>query len=60
MKKKKKEETVEKRFPNARARAAADAAIEGLDAKLPMTVFLDTWIVKYAEVTGVDPMKLLR
>lgn len=59
MKRKKRERTVEEMFPNARARQAADEAIDSLDPKEPMTKFLDTWIVKYAEVAGIDPLKLL-
>jgi len=43
MKKKRKEPTIEEKFPNAKARAAADAAIDKLDVALPMHVYLDTW-----------------
>lgn len=58
-KRRSKELTVEERFPNARARLTADKAIEAIDAREPMTKFLDTWIAVYSEVSGVDPMKLL-
>ena len=52
MKQKKKKDEVELRFPTARAREIADKAIEGLDAKLPMSAFIDTWYIAYTEAGG--------
>ena len=56
-KKPKKEPTVEKLFPNARARAAADAAIESLDPKLPMSAYLDAWEAAYFAVAKSSPFR---
>lgn len=39
-------------FPTAKARAAADVAIDAIDPKLPMTAFLDTWLAAYAAAGG--------
>jgi hypothetical protein len=41
-----------KHFPTARARAAADAAINALDPRLSMTAFLDHWIAAYTAAGG--------
>jgi hypothetical protein len=57
MKRKKRERTVEEVFPNARARQAADEAIDKLDPKEPMTTFLDTWETAYFAVAGRSPFR---
>jgi hypothetical protein len=57
MPKKRKERTVEELFPNARARVAADAAIDKLDVSLPMHVFLDTWEAAYFAVAKKSPFR---
>lgn len=54
---KRKEETVEDRFPNARARKAADEAIDVLDPKLAMTIFLDVWESAYFAACGESPFR---
>lgn len=54
---KRKERTVEELFPNARARKAADDAIDKLDVSLPMHVFLDTWEAAYFAVTKKSPFR---
>ena len=41
-----------KHFPTARARDAADKAIDALDPKEPMTTFLDVWIAAYIAAGG--------
>jgi len=57
VKKRKREPTVEERFPNARARQAADEAIDALDPKLPMVAFLDAWEAAYFKVAGSSPFR---
>jgi hypothetical protein len=57
MKKNKSQPAVEDYFPNARARKAADDAIDKLDPQLPMTTFLDTWENAYFEVAGRSPFR---
>lgn len=57
MRKKRKEQTVEEKFPNARARAFADEAIDKLDPKLPMTVFLDAWEAAYFKIAKKSPFR---
>lgn len=54
---KRKQLTVEKLFPNARARAAADEAIDALDVKEPMTSYLDVWEAAYFEIAGKSPLR---
>jgi hypothetical protein len=49
---KRKQPTVEELFPNARARKAADEAIDLLDPSLPMTTFLDCWENAYHVASG--------
>jgi hypothetical protein len=41
-----------KHFPNAKAREAADKAIDKLDSREPMTTYLDTWIEAYIKAGG--------
>jgi hypothetical protein len=48
---------LEKRFPNSPARFAADKAIDGLDAKLPMTEYIDTWYAAYVAAGGSVKVK---
>ncbi len=55
--KKRKERSVEELFPNARARKAADDAIDKLDVSLPMHVYLDTWEATYFAVAGRSPFR---
>lgn len=43
---------VEKRFPTVAARKAADAAIDKLDVKAPMTEYIDTWYAAYVAAGG--------
>lgn len=57
MKKKRNQPAVEDLFPNARARKAADAAVDQLDPQLPMTAFLDAWEAAYFEVAGRSPFR---
>ena len=57
MKKRKKEATVEEKFPNARARAAADAAIDALGVDEPMHVYLDAWEAAYFAVAKRSPFR---
>jgi hypothetical protein len=57
MTKRKKERSVEEVFPNARARKAADEAIDKLDPKLPMTAFLDAWEAAYLASCGKSPFR---
>ena len=57
MGKRKKQRTVEEVFPSARARQAADDAIDGLDPKEPMCVFLDTWETAYFRAAGKSPFR---
>jgi hypothetical protein len=54
---KKKQLSVEELFPNARARKAADDAIDKLDPKLPMTAFLDRWEAEYFATCGRSPFR---
>ena len=56
-KKRSKEPTVEERFPNARARAVADAVVDKLDPKLPMTSFLDAWEAAYYGIAKKSPFR---
>jgi hypothetical protein len=46
-----------KNFPTVEARAAADKAIDALDAKEPMTRFIDTWIAAYLAAGGKTSIK---
>lgn len=55
--KKKAQPAVEELFPNARARKAADDAIDKLDPQLPMTAYLDAWEAAYFEVAGRSPFR---
>lgn len=57
MTKRKKEPTVEERFPNARARKLADDAIDKLDVSLPMSTYLDLWENTYFVATGKSPFR---
>jgi hypothetical protein len=50
-------QTVEQLYPNAKARRKADEAIDKLDAKLPMTVFLDAWDQAYVDAGGQSPFR---
>lgn len=52
MKQKKKKDWLEQKFPTARAREAADKAIEPLASSLPMTEFIDTWYIAYVAAGG--------
>ena len=54
---KKKTLTIEQLFPNARARAAADEAIDALDVSRPMHVYLDTWEAAYYAVAKRSPFR---
>ncbi len=54
---KRKQKTVEELFPNARARKAADDAIDKLDVSLPMHVYLDTWEAAYYAAAGQSPFR---
>jgi len=49
--------TIEELFPNARARKAADDAIDRLDISLPMHVYLDAWEASYYAVAGKSPFR---
>lgn len=40
------------RFPSARARDAADDAVDTLDAHAPMSAYVDTWIAAYRAAGG--------
>ena len=55
--KKKSQPAIEDFFPNARARKAADDAIDKLDPQLPMTAYLDAWEAAYFEVAGRSPFR---
>jgi hypothetical protein len=55
--KRRRERTVEEVFPNAKARQAADEAIDALDPKEAMTTFLDTWEAAYFAVAGKSPFR---
>ena len=57
MKKKRRELTVEQLFPHARARAAADEAIDKLSVSEPMHVYLDTWEAAYYAVAKKSPFR---
>jgi hypothetical protein len=57
VKRKKKERSVEEEFPNARARQAADEAIDKLGVDQPMHVYLDTWEAAYFAVAGRSPFR---
>jgi hypothetical protein len=48
----------DRHFPNARARTAADEAIDALDPALPMTAFIDAWIAAYRAAGGHAPRGL--
>lgn len=50
-------DSVEKVFPDTRARRAADAAVDAMDTSLPMRDFLDVWEAKYFEVAGSSPVR---
>jgi hypothetical protein len=39
-------------FPDERARAAADAAIDELDVSESMATFLDAWVMAYVGAGG--------
>lgn len=54
---KKKQPSVDELFPNARARKAADDAIDQLDPKLSMTAFLDAWEAAYFASCGRSPFR---
>lgn len=53
MSKKSEERWFEQRFPSAHAREAADRAAEKLDASLPMTTYIDTWVRAYKAAGGI-------
>lgn len=42
------------RYPCARARLAADRAIDALGEHEPMTRYVDTWIAAYTLAAGTD------
>ena len=46
---------LKERFPTARARDAADRAVDELPLTAPMTAFVDKWIEVYRKVGGVEP-----
>lgn len=48
------EQLLRERFPNAKARAAADKAVEDLPESAPMTAHIDCWIAAYKKAGGVD------
>ena len=50
-------DSVEKVFPDARARRAADAVVDAMDTSLSMRDFLDAWEAKYFEVAGSSPVR---
>ena len=43
------------RFPTARARAAADKAVDELPLTAPMTKFVDVWLATYRAAGGLEP-----
>ena len=43
------------RFPTARARDAADKAVDELPLTAPMTAYVDRWLEVYREAGGVEP-----
>lgn len=45
---------LEKRFPTARARKAADEAIDPIPETEPMHVFVDAWLAAYRAAGGID------
>ena len=46
---KKKPKTLEQLFPDSAARTMADQVVDKMDAKLPMTDFLDAWDFRVAK-----------
>jgi hypothetical protein len=57
MKKKRKQLTIEELFPNARARLAADEAIDKLAVTEPMNAYLDQWEAIYFSVAKHSPFR---
>ena len=43
------------RFPSARAREAADKAVDELPLTAPMTSYVDAWIAAYRKAGGLEP-----
>jgi len=56
-KRKRKQLTIEELFPNARARQAADDAIDKLDVQAPMHVYLDSWEAAYFAIAKTSPFR---
>ena len=46
--------TLRKRFPTARARWAADKAVDRLDVNASMAVYIDTWVAAYRAAGGKE------
>lgn len=46
--------SVEQRYPTKKAREAADAAVDALDEREPMTVYIDTWLETYRANGGIE------
>jgi hypothetical protein len=47
------EEQLRQKYPSKVARDKADKAIDSIDPREPMTVFLDTWLAAYRAAGGV-------
>jgi hypothetical protein len=50
-------DAVEKRFPNAAARKAADEAIVALGPREDMRAYIDVWEAAYHEVAKKSPWR---
>ena len=53
----KRKRSLEEIFPNRAAREAADAAIDELSTKEPMTKYLDVWEGEYFHVAKRSPFR---
>lgn len=51
------EKSVEQRFPDPKARRAADAAINMIDTHETMKVYIDVWIAAYIAAGGKTSFK---
>jgi hypothetical protein len=49
--------TIERLFPNAAGRAAADAIVDAIPVTATMSEFLDAWEGAYWVNTGVSPFR---
>ena len=50
-------DSVEKLFPNAAGRKAADEAIDALPVTLTMSAFMEAWETAYFERVGKSPLR---